>query len=410
MAAEATFILVDGRADHGDAVDGAHSGDVCLRRSNRGRQGEGGRLIRGVRVVAVHAGGVAIVIEHGGFRFIVDVGARGQEMGNLGEFAVNIWSRGRNVCSTAVAGNAVLRAGIDAGCSGRCQTHQPRGAVGVVLRVAGSAGVDGDGGVRADIGGARHLIRRDRVDAGGPAGQHVGLSGHDAIGIVAREAHLSVGTIADQEFLRHTIDALHVRIVAANAFDVAGNQLDCTGGIRGHTLGDKRSGHIRRIFQRHHQAERVRATQICAQHIHVVHSAGDRNFSVDGGLAHGNCAIVTTQTKTAGLSQRGLCSLLLKGGAGVKRVGLTGKCLVPQGRDAANASVWRVAEVAAESALRGYGRAAAGRHIVHAQNVALNWWRGCLCLRDGTARKRDECEEDQHAFHGVLPAAVFAAK
>lgn len=77
MAAEATFILVDGRADYGDAVDGADTGDICLWRSNRGRQGEGGRLIRGVCVVAVHAGRVAIVIEHGGFRFIVDVGARG---------------------------------------------------------------------------------------------------------------------------------------------------------------------------------------------------------------------------------------------------------------------------------------------------------------------------------------------
>jgi hypothetical protein len=133
MAPEATFILVDGRADNGDTVYGAHPGDVRLRRANRGRQGQCGRLIRGVRIVAVHAGGVTIVIEHGGFRFIVYICARGQEVGNFGEFTVNIRSCRRNVCSTVVAGDAVLCAGIDAGCSGRCQTHQPRGAAGMVF-------------------------------------------------------------------------------------------------------------------------------------------------------------------------------------------------------------------------------------------------------------------------------------
>lgn len=94
MAAKAIFNLIDRGSQRCYSIDGVHAGDGILRRPNCRRHGEGTQRIRGVRVMTVHARGVAVVLKHGRLRRIVSIRARGQEMRNLGEFGIDIGSRG----------------------------------------------------------------------------------------------------------------------------------------------------------------------------------------------------------------------------------------------------------------------------------------------------------------------------
>lgn len=294
MAAEAGFILIDGGRKNSDAVDTADAGDAILGRTNRGRRGEKSERAAAVGVVAINAGGMTVVVEDSGLRGVVAIGAGGQEVRDFCKLGVNIWGHWRNIAGAAVAGDAILRAGIDAGSGGRRRTLQPRGAARVVLHVARGACVGCDGRIRADVCGAGDLVCGNGVNAGAPASKRIDLARDDTIGVMAGEAHLSVGAVAHQEVLRDSVDALDVSVVATGALDVACDEFNSLRGIRGDSLSGEGGCEVWRIFDRQDQAERMRAAEIRAEDIQIVQAAADGNLSVGSGLADGDSAVMTT--------------------------------------------------------------------------------------------------------------------
>src|SRR5580700_3274178 len=83
-------------------------------------------------VVAVDAGGVAIVVEHHAFGGIVGIDARGKRMADLREFGEYVRNSGRNIRSAAVARETVLLVR---------RAQQARGALAIVRRVVVKTGI-----------------------------------------------------------------------------------------------------------------------------------------------------------------------------------------------------------------------------------------------------------------------------
>ncbi len=74
MAAQAGFILIDGGDEDGDSVEGADAGGTLLRGTHcRRRSIRNSFRVSGVGVVAVDAGGVAVVVQHRRFGGIVKI-------------------------------------------------------------------------------------------------------------------------------------------------------------------------------------------------------------------------------------------------------------------------------------------------------------------------------------------------
>lgn len=177
--------------------------------------------------------------------------------------------------------------------------EKTRAASGVVGRVAGEAGVLCDSGVAADIGLSYGFVRGGRVNTGGPSGERIDCSGHGAIGIVASEAKLAIGTIANEKILRDGIFRLHVRIVAGGAFDISQNQFDGTRGIRGFALRNQRGSKIDRILKREDETEGMGILQICAEYVRRGHGTGHGHGAVDDGLPRRDSAVMAAQAKAA---------------------------------------------------------------------------------------------------------------
>ena len=84
VAAQAVFILIDGRRKDRHAIRGADAGYVLLRDADQRRRREDADLLRTMCVVAIDAGGVTIVVQQRGFGCIVRIGRRREGMANLG--------------------------------------------------------------------------------------------------------------------------------------------------------------------------------------------------------------------------------------------------------------------------------------------------------------------------------------
>ena len=80
VAAQTIFILIDRWNERGDAIERADAGRSRLRRTQCRRRRKLQFRIRGVRVVAIHASRMPVVVQHGGFGRIVKVISRGQRM------------------------------------------------------------------------------------------------------------------------------------------------------------------------------------------------------------------------------------------------------------------------------------------------------------------------------------------
>ena len=195
-------------------ADSRHAG---LRHANGGRRREGRHLLRAVSVVAIHAGGVAIVVEQRVFGRIVRIGPAGKRMADLGELGEDVrrWREkgscrrcGRR-CSPARSARAASAPAPAhcAACGTRCTRspppcHSSRGSPPLATLFVARAWAL----VLQPASGFTWFDNRAR-------------------GIVAGQAHLRVGAVAHQEVLRQHIDGLHVRIVARRALDVALDQL-----------------------------------------------------------------------------------------------------------------------------------------------------------------------------------------
>src|SRR5580704_18752586 len=112
-------------------------------------------------IVAVDAGGVAIVVEHHACGGIVRIDARGKRMADLREFGEYVRNSGRNIRSAAVAREAVLLVR---------RAQQTRGALAIVRRVAGEAGILANIAIAADAGLQRGLIRGRAMNSCRPPG------------------------------------------------------------------------------------------------------------------------------------------------------------------------------------------------------------------------------------------------
>ena len=121
--------------------------------------------------------------------------------------------------------------------------------------------------VRPDVRIRRNLVRRGLMNIVRPPGQRIDLSLHHARRIVASQAHLRVRAVAHQKVLRNPVDALHVRIMATGALDIAVDQLHRASRIGRLALGRQRCRQIRRIFQRRDQTEGMRPGQCRAERI-----------------------------------------------------------------------------------------------------------------------------------------------
>ena len=250
---------------------------------------------------------------------------------------------------------AILRAGINAGGGRGGRAQQSRGASSIVLRMARRASVHGDGWVRSNVSSAAYLVGSDSVNAAAPAAEQIRLPRNDAVRIMARQAELTIRTVAHQKILGDGIYRLRMRIMTAGALHIAVDELYRLIWIRGRSLSHNRGGEIWGIFDGQNQAERMRATQIGAQHILIVHRSIHGNFAVHRGLTDGHGSVVAAEAQAAGFAHDQLrIALLLVSGAGVRSVSLRGQRLIPQRRDSAKSTVGRVAKRAAQAALCAY--------------------------------------------------------
>ena len=71
MAAQAVLILIDRGVEHSDAIGGADPRDALLRDANQWRRGKDANRHGAVRIVAVHTGGVTIVVGYRRLSLIV---------------------------------------------------------------------------------------------------------------------------------------------------------------------------------------------------------------------------------------------------------------------------------------------------------------------------------------------------
>jgi len=90
MAAQAIFVLIDGRKYNGDAITGADSGYVRLRGTNYRWNGKRDDLVGAVGAVTIDAGGVAIIVEHGNFSGVVKIGSCWQWVAYFRHFSHHI--------------------------------------------------------------------------------------------------------------------------------------------------------------------------------------------------------------------------------------------------------------------------------------------------------------------------------
>ncbi len=90
VAAQTILILVDRWRQHSDAIQGADAGHARLRGAQRWWSGELRRLVRSVRVVAIDARGVPVVIQQHRFGFVVEVVSRRKRMSRLRHFGHNV--------------------------------------------------------------------------------------------------------------------------------------------------------------------------------------------------------------------------------------------------------------------------------------------------------------------------------
>ncbi len=183
-------------------------------------------------VVAIDAGGMAVVVEQRALGSIVRGGGRGKWMSDFGRniLGEDAGRGGRDVGAAIVAGDAILLIGAAQ------QTGRPLGVVG---GVAADAGILGDSGVAADISLWRELVLHKRVGVGRPIGEGVDFAGDLASWIVAGEAHLAAGTVADEKILGDRVFGHHVGVVASSALDIAVDKLDSSGGIPGFAGGSE---------------------------------------------------------------------------------------------------------------------------------------------------------------------------
>ena len=84
VAAQAILILINGGGKRADTVGGADAGDVFLRDADEGRRREDANLLGAVRVVAIDASGMAVVVEQVCFCRVVRVGGCWKRMSDLG--------------------------------------------------------------------------------------------------------------------------------------------------------------------------------------------------------------------------------------------------------------------------------------------------------------------------------------
>ncbi len=220
VAAQAVLILIDGGRKHADSVAGADARDILLRDADQRRRRKYPDRLGPMCIVAVHAGGMTVVVEQCAFGGIVRIGRGGKWMPDLGRGVlgkhIGVGRHRRDVRAAVVAGNAILLI---------LPAQQPRRPAGVVRRMAGDAGIGSHRGVTSQQSLGRNLVGGQGMRAGGPIGQRVDLAADLPGGIVAGQAQLAAGTVLHQKILRDQVFGLHVRIVARRALDVSIDQL-----------------------------------------------------------------------------------------------------------------------------------------------------------------------------------------
>ena len=134
MAAEAVLVLIDDGGDDGDSVVGADAGGIFLGDAVLRRRREDVDLSGAMSVVAIDAGGMAIIVELSALGSIVRVGGRGKRMSDFGGSVLgeDTGRSGCNIGAAIVTGDAILLV---------LTAKKARGALSVVRRVAGNARV-----------------------------------------------------------------------------------------------------------------------------------------------------------------------------------------------------------------------------------------------------------------------------
>jgi hypothetical protein len=117
VTALTTLILVDRWSQNRRSIKRAHPAHPHFRWTQRWWRSEPDGLVRSVRVVAIDANGVAIVVQQRRFGFVVEVVARGQRMsrlrhlghdirGNRGQELVSLWQVMQSCVTVSVPGAA----------------------------------------------------------------------------------------------------------------------------------------------------------------------------------------------------------------------------------------------------------------------------------------------------------------
>ena len=145
MATEAVLILIDRGLEHAGSVAGVDARNVFLGDADQGRNGKYANLFGAVRIVAVNAGGVAVVVQQRVFGGVVRISGGRKWMPDLGRRVFGEYvgaGRHRRDIRAVVAGYAVLLI---------LTAQQPCRAAGIVWRMAGNAGSGGHGRVTSDM-------------------------------------------------------------------------------------------------------------------------------------------------------------------------------------------------------------------------------------------------------------------
>ena len=261
MAAHTILILVDRRRENRDPIQRADPAHPRLRRTQRRWRGELCRLIGGVRVVAIDACGMTVVVQQHRFSSVVVVIPGGQRMSGLRYLGHDVHRYGRQVRSPVVTGHAILRNRIGSR-RRRCgRTQQSCRRNRVMRHVTRCARIDSDRRIRTHVAIRRNLVGCSLVNAPRKTRQRIDPPLQHPVGIVAGQTHLRVRAIADEKILRNPVDRLHVGGVTTGALDVAFDELHRTGRIGRLALRHQRRHQVGRVFHGQHQAERVRTGQ-----------------------------------------------------------------------------------------------------------------------------------------------------
>ncbi len=296
MAAQAILILIHGRRQHAGSVARADACNVLLRDADQRRRGKYANRFGSMRVVAVHAGRMAIVVQqdvlgrsradwsklgNGCPTLGAAYSANTLAYGAIGEtFVPPLWQEMQS-CSFCPRSN---RVGPLALCGAWHEMH-----------ASGShRGIAPEQGLRRDLAGGKS------VRAGGPIGQRI-RPGRPSCRVGSWQARQSCPF--ELSFTRKFSDIGSLACTCGLWHDVHSTlpliSFTASGRVGGRSIRGQRGNQVDIVLQGQRKAEWVRRLHVAAEHISCEHRSARRHLAICHGSSHRHGAVMAAKTLIA---------------------------------------------------------------------------------------------------------------